>query len=151
MKNDLDNKMLLLDCINDITQSAINTQIKLVDQYLENFFEDFDLKVDNDGNEYYVPKKLIIKNDYAQTFEISKATLKNNNQLSLKDFNVSGKFRVIPHKNKFMIDFNTNNKINGIDLDISINLGKIDIENKVNDINLMIDDLSNGKKIVVEK
>lgn len=147
MTNHLDNKMFLTDCINDITQSAINTQIKLVDKYLENFFEDFDLKEDDDGNEYYIPKKLTIKNDYTQIFEISKTTLKNDNHLSLKDFNVSGKFRVIPQKNKFLIDFNPNNKINGIDLDISINLGKIDTETKVNDINLMIDELSNGKKL----
>ena len=83
MSNQLDDKMMLTDCINDITQSAINTQVKLVDKYLENFFDDFELKKDEE-EEYYVPKKLLIKNDYKESFEISKTTLKNNNQLSLK-------------------------------------------------------------------
>lgn len=146
MSNQLDDKMLLTDCINDITQSAINTQVKLVDKYLENFFDDFELKKDEDGEDYYVPKKLLIKNDYKESFEISKTTLKNNNQLSLKDFNVSGKFRVVPSDNKFLIDFSCD-KMKGIDLDISINLGKMESNNDIDDINKMINKLSKGKKI----
>jgi hypothetical protein len=145
MSNQLDDKMMLTDCINDITQSAINTQVKLVDKYLENFFDDFELKKDEE-EEYYVPKKLLIKNDYKESFEISKTTLKNNNQLSLKDFNVSGKFRVVPSDNKFLIDFSCD-KMKGIDLDISINLGKMESNNDIDDINKMINKLSKGKKI----
>tara|TARA_B100001248_G_C27393188_1_gene463700 strand:- start:132 stop:572 length:441 start_codon:yes stop_codon:yes gene_type:complete len=146
MSNQLDDKMLLTDCINDITQSAINTQVKLVDKYLENFFDDFELKKDDQDNEYYVPKKLVIKNEYNESFEISKTTFKNNNHLSLKDFNVSGKFKVLPKNNKFFVDFKNDN-MKGLDLDISLNLGKIDKLDVIDDINNMINKLSEGKKI----
>ena len=142
MSDNLDDTMLLSECINDITQSAINTQIKLVDKYLDNFLEDFELIKDGD-NEYYKPKKIIIQDEKSNKFEISNTTLKNNNQLSLKDFNVNGTFRVVSKKNKFWIDFN-NNK--GIDLNISINLGKINLEDDIDEINNVINKLSDGKK-----
>ena len=146
MSNQLDNKMFLTDCINDITQSAINTQIKLVDKYLENFFEDFELKKNDEGEEYYIPKKLIIKNDYKDKFEISKTALKNKSHLSLKDFNVSGKFKLIPLKNKFLIDFNSDRK-NCLELDISLTLGKLDSTDNDDEIDNIINKLSEGKKI----
>ena len=139
--NQLDDKMLLSDCINDITETAINTQIKLVDKYLENYLSDFELKEDN-GKEYYEPKKILIKNGNEDKFKISKTTLKNKNHLSMKDFNVSGKFKVVTNGNKFIVDFTNQN---GIELDIKINYGKLNIETS-DDINNLINELSEGKK-----
>lgn len=142
-ENQLYDKMLFSDCINDITDTIIKTQIKMTSEYIDNFLSGFD--VINNG-ETYVPKKIIIKNDDDHIISIPKSSLTNNNQLALKDFNVSGKFKLVPSNDnsKFFVDFTNNN---GIEIDISINVGKMDNDIEVDDINNIINQISNGKDL----
>ena len=144
-ENQIYNKMLLSDCIDDITDTIIKTQTKMTNEYIENFLSDFDIIKNNDET-IYVPKKIMIKNSNQETLTIPQSGLKNGNQLTLKDFNVSGKFKLTldDEKKKFLIDFDNNE---GIDLDISINIGKIDDGTEINDINNIINKLSNGESL----
>mgnify|MGYP001174352146 CR=1 FL=1 len=140
MTDELSDKMLLSDCINDITDTIINTQIKLVDQYVKDYLTDFD-EIEENGKIVYKPKKIIFKS-FENTVEIPKSELNNNKNLSLKDFNVSGKFKVIPEGNKFMIDLSNKD---GFDLDIDITFSKYDSKKKESDINNLINKFSINK------
>jgi hypothetical protein len=139
-ENQLNDKMLLCDCINDITDTAINAQIKLADQYVKDYLSNYDL-VENDNSKIYIPKKIVFQH-LEKKLEISQSEIHNNNNLSIKDFKVSGKFKVISEKNKFLIDF-TNQK--GIELDFDITFGKIDDSNNCDEINALINNISEGK------
>ena len=56
MTDQLNQKMLLSDCINDITDTVINTQIKLVDQYIKDYLSDYD-QVEENGQKILNLKK----------------------------------------------------------------------------------------------
>ena len=139
MTDQLNQKMLLSDCINDITDTVINTQIKLVDQYIKDYLSDYD-QVEENGQKILKPKKIIFKTSNDK-LEISKSELKNNKNLSLKDFNVSGRFKVLPENNKFYVDFTNQN---GFDLDIDITYSKHENKRK-SDINTLINTFSSDK------